>query len=385
MNTKSLRALAFALLLGGAGVFAATVATTQTAEAAAVRPAVGNPLKQAIELAKNGSGAAALAKVREAESVGSLTGDEQRLISQTREFVSVKTGAGGTSTAIGCKAKFANDYSAGRYSLVVGEDQDCLRKFGAYDYSSQVVVGQAYYLSGQYATAIRVLRPLANSEQVLSLVMSAAFKNGDSETVNWAAEQLVVKYNKPQYWQNLLSGAERTRGLKDSQLIDVYRLRYLTGGMRNDRDYMLLGQLAIQFGSPGEALAVIQKGFDVKALSDIRAQRLLALAKSENAKGLSTLAARTRQAQAAPRGDNLLKIGEEDYGYGKYQDSVNATSAAIKKGVTDRDTAQIRLAMGYVALKDSGSALKALGGISKTATPGVRLLANLWGMYARTH
>src|SRR5271170_8530040 len=130
MNHSGFRALAAALLITTATVAGATLVTTVSAEAA-VRVAVGKALNDAIADAKNGNGSGAMAKIHEAESVPNLTSAEQQVIEQTKNYVAAKTGAGGGAT--GCKAKFANDYNAGRYSSVVGDDADCLRKAGAMD------------------------------------------------------------------------------------------------------------------------------------------------------------------------------------------------------------------------------------------------------------
>ena len=74
MKSKILQAVGMTLLLGGAAFLPATPFSATPAQAATVRPAVGKPLQQAISLANSGKGAAAMAKVHEAESVGKLTG-----------------------------------------------------------------------------------------------------------------------------------------------------------------------------------------------------------------------------------------------------------------------------------------------------------------------
>src|SRR4051794_407554 len=192
MRSKILQAVGVALLLSAAAVSPVSTGTFfSSAQAATVRPAVGKPLQAAIALANAGKGAAAMAKVHEAESVGKLTGPEQAAISQTRNFIAAKTGAGGS--ALGCKAKFATDYNAGRYRDVVGADAACLRKGGGFDFQSQVIVAQAYYLMGDYSTAIRLLKGLGNSDQVLSLLMSAAGKAGDAATEGQVAERMVLQ------------------------------------------------------------------------------------------------------------------------------------------------------------------------------------------------
>src|SRR5277367_613358 len=152
MMSSKFRALATALLLSTATVAGMTVMTTVPA-AAAVRAAVGKALNEAINDAKAGNGSAALGKIHEAEAVGGLTAAEQQAIEQTKNFVAAKTGAGGG--AVGAKAKFANDYNAGHYSSVVGEDADALRKAGAMDGQSELIVAQAYYLMHNYAECVR--------------------------------------------------------------------------------------------------------------------------------------------------------------------------------------------------------------------------------------
>src|ERR1043166_7191715 len=208
MTLKPLQAFGIALALGGAAlVGSATLPLVSTAQAATVRPAVGRPLQAAISLANQGQAGAALAKVREAESVSGLTGSEQAAIAQTRAYIGAKPGAGGS--AVGCKAKFANDYNGGRYREVVGEDADCLRKSGGYGYSDEIIVAQAYYLMGDYNTAIRMLRGMGDSDQVLSLLMSAAGKAGDTQTEGAVAERLILK-GQSKYWTYLLPPADHT-------------------------------------------------------------------------------------------------------------------------------------------------------------------------------
>ena len=78
---------------------------------------------------------------------------------------------------------------------------------------------ELYYLLGDYASAISHLKELGDSEQVLELLLSSAYKSGDSATMRDAAEKLVLQ-GKTQYWANLLTGAENTKGLKDHQQLD---------------------------------------------------------------------------------------------------------------------------------------------------------------------
>ena len=376
MNHNPLRAFATALLLGTASMAFVAVATATTAEAASARPAVYNALKAAISLASSGNTGAANAKLHEAESVPNLTSGEQQAISQTREYIEAKSGGG----ASGSKGKFTTDYNAGRYREAIA-DAEAMRKSGGLDFQTQLVVGQAYYLSGDYSGTIRYLKGLGNSQQVLELILSSAYKSGDSEAMRDAAEQLVLG-GKTQYWSNLLTGAENSHGLKDHQQLDLYRLRFLTNNMRSDSDYFTAAELALQFGSPTEAANIIQKGLASKTLTGDRATRLLGVANAAAAKDAASLANAEKAAAASRSGDDALKIGEDLTGAGKYQDAVTQIQAGIAKGVTDKANAQVRLGQAYIGAGQKDAAVRAFG--SAKDDPAWGIVAHIWSVYART-
>ncbi|HEX3810790.1 MAG TPA: hypothetical protein VHW02_13940 [Rhizomicrobium sp.] len=378
MITKSMRAAATALLLGTSTIAVAGVLTVTTAEAVAVRAAVGKPLQQAIELAKSGNTSAASAKLREAESVSGLTGAEQSAISQTKAYIDAKSGGG----AVGSKAKFVADYNAGRYKAAIA-DADAMRKAGSLDFGSQVIVGQAYYLSGDYPGAIRYLQGLGNSEQVLSLLLSAAYKGGDDNAMRGALEKLVAQTGKPQYWKDLLTTSEHAKGLTDHQTLDLYRIRFLTGTMRNADDYSLLAQLAIELHFPAEAQVVMQQGFDQNILSGDRQTRLINMAKTQAGGEAAKTANAQAAMQAAKSGDDLVQLGENFWGQKRYPEALAAVQAGIAKGVTNKDDAQLRLGMAYLGLNQKDQAAHAFNSVSKT-NANEAMVAHLWSLYSHT-
>ena len=386
MTSSKFRAFAAALLLSAATAAGTAVLTSPPAEAATVRPQVGAALQAAIKDANSGNGNAAMAKIHEAESVGGLTPSEQQAIEQTKNFVAAKTGAGGG--AVGAKAKFANDYNAGRYSAVVGEDADALRKAGAMDGQSQIIIAQAYYLMHNYDECVRYIHDLGRvGQQGLELLNRCAYEAHDEQSQQAALEQLVVDYNQTKYWSDLLSSADRTSGMSASDTLDVYRLRFLTGTMRPApaADYETATEIAVQLGFPSEAVTYVQKGIDTKALDATRGAKLLNLAKTNAATDVANLAKAQAAANAAKNGDALVKLGEDFWGMGKFQDALNSIKAGIAKGTTNPDQAQISLAMVYTSLHQRDQALAALKSISKTAPPHTQTVARLWSIYARTH
>ncbi|HEX3651496.1 MAG TPA: hypothetical protein VHU18_01590 [Rhizomicrobium sp.] len=380
MNSKFLRAVGMALLLGGAAMLPPVAPLVSTAQAATARPAVGKPLQEAVSLANAGKGAAAMAKVHEAESVSKLTGSEQSLIAQTKQFIAAKTGAGGSS--LGCKAKFATDYNAGHYKDVVGADAACLRKSGGLDFQSQVIVAQAYYLMGDYPTAIKLLRGLGNNDQVLSLLMSAAAKAGDTQTEGQVAERLILQ-GQSKYWTYMLTAADATRGLTDHENLDIHRIRFATGNMRNAEDYELMTELALQLHFPTEAVTVAQKGFDGKILQGDRDARLLSKAQADAAKDTAGLPNLQKQANASKNGDLLVQYGENLWGRGQYADALTSIDSGVKKGgLSKAEDAQISLGIAQLSAGQKDAAIKTFGAIK--GAPSAEAVAHLWSVYARS-
>lgn len=384
MISKSLRGIATALLIGTAAVSAISLSAVGVAEAAGVRPEVGKPLQEAIGLAKDGKGSAALAKVKQAENVSNLTAAEKQTIAQTREYVSAKTGnfSGGVTNATTAKAKFAADYNAGRYRDVVSTDAELLKKYGSLDFQSQLIVAQAYYLLRDYSSALRYLNGLGDGDTVLSLKLNIASRLGDARTQSEVAERLVLK-GQPRYWPYLLSAAGNTPGLTDPQRFDIYRIRLLTGQMRNAGDYSDATQLAILLDLPREGLAIQQKGFDGKLLSGERQQRLLDQAKKLTAAQAAQLPAFVKQAQAAKTGDALVKLGGIYRSMGRYDDAIGTIEAGIAKGVKDPDDAQIRLGLAYLDAKKTSQAMHAFNSVKSDAK--AKMDARLWSVYVRSH
>ena len=371
MISRNFRAVAATLFLSAATIALSSTAMMVPADAAA-RPAVGKLLQQAIDLAKNGSTGAANAKVNQAEAVGGLTPGDQAAIEQVKSFINAKSGGGAT----GAKAKFAEDYNAGRYAAVVGPDADALRKEGQMDGNSELVVAQAYYLMGNYAEAIRMLKGMSG-DTAQGLLLTIAAKSGDSAGEMQAAERLILN-GQTKYWTYLLTGAESTHGLSDHQNLDILRLRLLTGNMRGIEDYQTGVELALEAGDSAGAANFAQKGIDAKVLVDQRSQRLAGLANAAAAKDASTLPA---QIAAAKTGDAMLKVGEKQYGMAKYPDAVATIQNALSKGA-DKNAGNILLGQAEIGAGSKDAAIHAFNQVS--GDPKATMIAHIWTVYART-
>jgi tetratricopeptide (TPR) repeat protein len=380
MFFRSVRAASLALALGTAAVATAGIVFTTPAEAA-LRSVVGKPLSEAKSLAAAGNYSAALARVSAAEAVGGLTAEERAVISQMRQYIEIKSGSG----ALGVKAKFANDYNAGRYRDVIA-DGEALRKNGALDGNAMQVIAQAYYLLRDYHGCSHYIMSNFGSgagEAVLQLQMRCAYESQDNDSMRTALETLVARTNKPEYWSQLLNTAQGTKGLSDHQTLDIYRLKMLTNSITKADDYNLLAQLALQLGYAAEAQSVINKGIAAKVLTGDRTTRLLTMAKGQADTNAANNAKSVAAANAAPTGDALVKLGEDAWGQGRYPDAIKLIQAGIDKGPTDKDNALIRLGVAYMSAGQKEQAVRTLDKADGDAKQ--KIIAHLWSIYAHTH
>jgi hypothetical protein len=379
MIAKKFRAVASALVLGTAALAVATPAN------AALRSSVGKPLQEAQSLAKSGSFSAACSKVKQAEGVGGLTAEESKIVKQMKDYVAAasKGSACAEGSSVGTQAKFQADYNAGRYRDVINAE-DALRRDGALNATSMVVIAQSYYQLGDYRGCVRYADSHSSAgAAMLERGMLCAFKAGDDGLSRSMAIKLVQISPTPEHWNQLLGQAERSKQLTDPQTLDIYRLKYMTGTMKGADDYFTLAQLLLAARLPSEANAVVQKGVQLKLLVDQRAQRLIGLVKQSMDGDVANIGKTLAAAQKAPKGDDLVKVGEDMTGMGKFADAISAIQAGITKGVADTDNAQIRLAVAYYGNKQKPQALAALD--KATKTPNGKLIASIWEIYMRQH
>jgi hypothetical protein len=379
MTVRVLRAALTAVFLGAAAA-ASLVPVVPAYAQATVSAHIGTLLQDAQSQAKAGNWRGAMAKVNEAEAAPNKTPADNAVISQMKNFIAVSSGDASIGGAAGAKAKFANDYNAGRYRDVIA-DADALKKYNAFGAQEQLLVGQAYYKAGDNAGCVRYTKTMTGSDTALELLARCAYEVNDEVTQRQALEQLVSRGGKPEHWKLLLKLGERARGLSDHNTLDINRLRLITGSMAGKDDYVSLGQFAMQFTLGGEAQAAMEKGVADKVLTDDRSMRLLGSAKAMAGQNLAERAKKLAAANAAPQGDDLVLIGEQMIGEGKAKDAVVMIQNGMKKPLKDANNAQLRLGQAYLA---AGQKADAKAAFAKVKTPEKdAMIAHLWTLAAR--
>ncbi len=376
MPARRLRAALTAILLGTATAAGAALMLAAPAQAATVSAKVGPLLKEAQAMIASKNFAGARAKLNEAEAAAS-TSDDRAIINQFKSAIAISSAD--PNTPGGAKAKFAQDYSAGRFKDVIA-DAEYLRKNNVFDAQSQLVVGQAYYKAGDYAGCVKYTKTLGGNDTALALQARCAYEIGDDATYRSALEQLVARTGKAEYWVGLLKLGERARGLSDHNTLDINRLRLITGAAQTKDDYISLGQFALQFGFAAEAQTVMEKGVAARLLTDDRSQKLLARAKQDAAAAIANEPKALAAANAAPQGDDLVKVGENMIGEGKAKDAIGVIQNGLKKPLKDANNGQIRLGQAYLA---AGQKDQAKQTFSKVKAPEKdAMVAHLWYLAA---
>lgn len=379
MTVRVLRAAVAAVFLGTAA--AASLVPVAPAQAqATVSAHIGALLQEAQAQAKAGNWKGAMAKVNEAEGAANKTPADTQVITQMKNFIAVSSGDASIGGAAGAKAKFANDYNAGKFRDVIA-DAETLKKYNAFGPQEQLLVGQAYYKANDFAGCVRYTKTLSGSDTALELQARCAYETGDEATQRQALEQLVARGGKAEHWKLLLKLGERARGLSDHNTLDINRIRLLTGAMSTKDDYISLAQFALQFKLAAEAQSAMEKGVAAKLLTDDRSMRLLNGAKAQVAANAAAAPKTLAAANAAPQGDDLVAVGENMIGEGKAKEAIGVIQNGLKKPLKDAANGQLRLGQAYLA---AGQKAEAKAAFAKVKTPEKdAMIAHLWTLAAR--
>ncbi len=286
-------------------------------------------------------------------------------------------------------------YTLHDYPKAIQYGTEAIQK-GWADAQMPILVGQAYYLQGNWRGTIQYEKGLIDAQikqgqkptkQSLQLVQSACQHLNDKPCLLNAIEQLVVYYPERQYWQYLIYKTLQTVK-SDTNLLEAYRLAFDVGVMQEPHEFTNYAELAIEANDPGEAEAVLTKALQANvfttASSKAKAERLLADAKQRAAKDLGGgLAVTAAAAARQPTGESDVRVGLAYLGYEKYAMAVHEFTQGIAKGGL-QNPAEAHLLLGIAELKagNKSAALQAFQGVK--GNPTLQRLASLWSLRARS-
>jgi tetratricopeptide (TPR) repeat protein len=270
-------------------------------------------------------------------------------------------------------------------------------KNGNGDEEVNVIVGQSYYLKGDYKGTLKFLQPLAEGDikagrtpkdQTLQLIMSSCVKVEDAECTTKALEKLVTYYPKPDYWKDLLYTLQQDKSQtqSDKNTLQLFRLMSEVDVLARPDDYTEMAQLAMEQGSPGEAQHILEKGFQKNIFPDQRTkdknQRLLEQAKKAAVADQASLPKIEKDADAAPTGDKDVGVGLAYLGYQQYDKATDLLSKGLTKGgVKSEPEAHLLLGIAQLKAGHKDDAVKSFHAVK--GDPALERLANLWTLHAK--
>ena len=268
-------------------------------------------------------------------------------------------------------------------------------KGGFADEELRTLVGQAYYLKGDWKGTLHfeegqvenvIKEGRTPKSEALQLILSACAKLNDQPCETRALERVVTYYPKPDYWYQLLFTLRQQTSGNDANTLQTYRLMSEVDVLKNPEDYTEMAQLALEAGSPGEAQRILEKGIAKGVFADQRAkqknERLLESAKKAAATDRASLQRIAKEADAAAAGAKNVGLGLAYFGYGEYDKAVEEITKGLTKGGL-RNEGEARLLLGISQLKaghkeDAAKTFHAVKG-----DPSLERLANLWTLHAK--
>jgi hypothetical protein len=259
---------------------------------------------------------------------------------------------------------------------------------GSLDDKAAASLATAYYFNKDYTKARTLAQKAIDAataahskpdQAALQIMFNSYADQNDQENARKYLEMMISYYPDANSWAKLIDNAVRP-GLTEMQLLQLYRLRVLSGAKGDAEDYILGSDLAIKNGYPGDARSMLQAA-SARGVSGIGAK--LAQAQAKAAADEKTLAANDAAAQASKTGQMDVLVAEQYFGYGRYDEAAAAAQRAISKGgVKDPEEPKMVLGMSLAAGGKYPEAIQALQQVG--GSDGQRKVAHLWVIFAQS-
>jgi tetratricopeptide (TPR) repeat protein len=227
-------------------------------------------------------------------------------------------------------------------------------------------------------------------ENPLLLLTQSQAQLGNNAGLVDSFKLLVEHHPKPSYWRDMMviirDGGNRNT-TTDLVTLNLYRLMRSTDTLRESNDFLEMAQLAVQLGSPGEAVDAISRGNAQNAFKTenekAAAKTQLATAQKLADADRAGLAKFETEAKAAKAGEADVRLGQAFLSYDQSDKALEAIQRGIAKGsLRNADEAQILLGIAQLQLGHKADAVTAFKAVKGTDA---RLgeLAGLWALQAR--
>jgi len=265
-------------------------------------------------------------------------------------------------------------YNAKNYPKAIEWYQRVQKDFPAQAAAVNGPLLRSYYLSGDYATSVKMLRPMIEAEEQagktpsndeLRMYASAANKVKDEAGYVYGLERLAAYYPSDDYWIDVINrGVIRRPGFnQDVYITDTLRLQFAAIQKLAPETYVDLAELALKDGFPTEAKKVVDAGYAAGVLgtgSGAAAHRQLRdRATKEAANDAKNIASGEASASKSKNGAGLVNLGWAYVTMDQFDKGIGFIEQGIAKGgLKAPDEAKLRLGMAYARAGKKDQAIK---------------------------
>lgn len=283
-------------------------------------------------------------------------------------------------------------YNAKNYPKAIEWYTQFQTKFPQQAASVNAPLVRSYYLSGDYATATKLLRPMieaadqagkAPASEDLRMFASAANKVKDDAGYLYGLEKLAAYYPTDDYWTDVISrGVFRRPGFNQEVFVtDALRLQFAAVQKMSPEGYADLAELALKDGFPTEAKKVVDAGFAAGVLGTggnaAKDKQLRDRANKEAANDAKNIASGEASAAKSKTGAGLVNLGWAYVSMDQFDKGIGFIEQGIAKGgLKSPDEAKLRLGMAYAAAGRKDQAIKTFETVKGSG--GASDLAKYW-------
>jgi tetratricopeptide (TPR) repeat protein len=213
---------------------------------------------------------------------------------------------------------------------------------------------------------------------LLEMLNSAYFETKNDAKRMQTLHRLMAVAPKQSTFKQLASAYEVESARDPVVMINVYRLGASKGLLAGEQ-YSKYAETALDLSSPGEAVAMLEKGMAAGAIKkDDRNNKVLADAKSQVDRVKATLPQQEAEAKAIQTGEPEAKLATAYFTLKNYAKATEAAQRAVTKGNLKRpDDVNMLLGISLANSKKPVEAKKAFTAAA-AANAKTRGVANLW-------
>lgn len=402
----SLVATVLAIPLAGIVALALPPEAAAQAQSGGWRKEVADKVKSAQEAGNKGNFSEAIRLLKEAKAKAPLSPQEEQGVneyliyaaSSARDYklvvqtVDERLATGrvtGADLVRKLRLKATTLYATGDYRGAVAGFNKLIETQGSATADDLIQLGNAQLVLRDFRAAIPTLEKAVGAAQKAGKPAATigrlleGLNSSYNETKNDARRletlhRLMAVTPKASVFSQLASVYE-VKSKKDPVLmINVYRLG-ASRGLLSSQHYAKYAEVALDLASPGEAVAMLEKGMAGGAIKkDDRNNRLLADAKSQVDRLKGGLAQLERETMATKNGEAEAKLAIAYFTLKNYSKAVEAGKRGIDEGKLRReDDLNMLLGIALMETKKPAEARKAFGA-AVVANETIRGVADLW-------